>query len=191
MDVIGMPQARPVELSVDSTPAIAALTALQWLEVDNVAGFSAALLRGMSNLQHLAVRRTPLLATAGVGEGAGTGIAALAGLTQLQHLELPQKPDQLAAALTATEVAALTASSQLTCLIIDQGLVHQDLYRHMFPKERQLPALKELRATKGLLNTGWATQAIARCCPNLERLDVGTGACVWLVCWCSKLKKSQ
>lgn len=186
----GMPQARPIQLSIDSTPAIASLTALQWLEVDCAAGFGAALLRDMSSLQHLAVRRTPLLAAApaagGGGDAAGAGLAALAELTQLQHLELPQKPDQLAAALTAGDVAALTASSQLTCLIIDQGLVDEDLYRHMFPNGRQLPALKELRATKGLLSTEWATQAMVRCCPNLERLDVGTGARVWLVCACSK-----
>jgi hypothetical protein len=127
--------ASQIILALDRTPAIAALTALQWLDVGGVAGFSAELLRGMSSLQHLAVRHTPLLA-ATAGEGAGLGLAALAGLTQLQHLELPQKPDQLAAALTAADVAALAASSQLTCLIMDGGLVDEDRYRHMFPQVR-------------------------------------------------------
>jgi hypothetical protein len=103
------------------------------------------------------------------------GLGVLAGLPLL-HLELSQTRGQLAAIPTANEVAALTASSQLTCLVIDQGLVTQ--YPQLFPRGRRLPYLKELRATMGLLGVGHEECAytVVRCCPSLERLDVGTGA---------------
>jgi hypothetical protein len=36
----------------------------------------------------------------------------------------------------------------------------------------QLPELKELRATMGLLGSGVDALAMVKCCPNLERLDL-------------------
>jgi hypothetical protein len=143
----------------------------------------------MSCLQHLAVCGTPLLAEA-EGEEAGSdddsdqeeegrelGLKVLSGLTQLQHLELPQTRKQLAADPTTADVAALTASSHLTSLIIDQGLVRHHQYCHMFPEGRQLAKLRELRATMGLVGTEANVLKLVRCCPNLERLDAAEGAC--------------
>jgi hypothetical protein len=124
-------------------------------------------------------------------EPRGVGLAVLRGMTQLQHLELPQTPAQLAAALTADEVAALTASSHLTSLIISQGLVQQWQYHRMFCTERRLasgrsktlylPHLKELRATMGLLSTAEVASTLVRRCPNLEQLNLKTGEQDWFV----------
>jgi hypothetical protein len=181
----------PVELSVASTPAVAAPTGLRWLEVDRAGGFSAALLRDMSSLQYLAVRGTSLLAEVEREEGESDneeddthmlGLTVLSSLTQLQHLELPQTPDHLTVELTEADVAALTASIQLTCLIIDGGLVPQEQYCYMWPAEEvgvqiKLPELKELRATMGMLGIADDAAAMVGCCPKLERLDLGTGVC--------------
>jgi hypothetical protein len=57
-----------VMLDLDSTPALAGLTALCWLEVNRTAGFSAAVLRKMHGLQSLAVRDTDLLEAAELDE---------------------------------------------------------------------------------------------------------------------------
>jgi hypothetical protein len=104
----------------------------------------------------------------------------------MQHLELPQTHDQVAAVPTAADVAALTASSQLACLIIDGGLVGHEMYCHLFETRRhrrrqpqksscQLPLLQVLRATMGLLAEGSDVEAMVECCPNMRRLDVGRG----------------
>jgi hypothetical protein len=53
------PPASIVTLALGTTPALAALTALRWLHVEGVTGFSAALLRDMSSLQHLVCRGLP------------------------------------------------------------------------------------------------------------------------------------
>jgi hypothetical protein len=178
-------------LAVETTPAIATLTALRWLAVDGVSGFSAALLRDMSSLQHLALGHdTALLADAPAeGQAGGLSLSVLSGLTQLQHLELPQTCDELEADPTAADIEALTASSQLTCLIIDGGLVKQGQYRQLCSMTRQLPRgrrrtenrrlphLKELQATMGLLARARDVSAFVQCCPNLERLDLGYGEC--------------
>jgi hypothetical protein len=107
----------------------------------------------------------------------GLNLSVLSGLTQLQHLELPQTRKQLAAAPTAEDVAALTASSQLTCLIIDQGLVRQEQYCHMWPEGRRLPKLKEIRATMGLFGTKVDMIRLVDCCPGLNKVDASEGAC--------------
>ena len=164
-----------VTLAPNSTPAVAQLTALQWLEVNCAAGFSTAVLRSMSSLRHLDVQHTPLLAAAGDGDNGDIDLAVLNGLTQLQHLELPIEPlaDEAAVGPEA-DVAALTASSQLTYLNIERLVAHQH-YRKMFAEGRQLPKLKELHATMGVLGTADNAQALVRCCPNLERLEVSAG----------------
>jgi hypothetical protein len=98
-----------VTLAPDSTPAVAQLTALQWLEVDRADGFSTAVLRSMSSLQHLAVRHTPLLSAQGVVDDDvwGVDLAPFSVLTQLQHLELPVgTTTEYAAADAETDVAA-------------------------------------------------------------------------------------
>jgi hypothetical protein len=163
----------------DSTPAVAQLTALKWLEVAEAAGFSTAVLGSMSSLQHLAVQRTPLLTPPPAGDvededTRGVDLAPLSGLTQLQHLELPTDDTEQAAADTRTNAAALTASRRLTCLIIE-GLVEQQHYNKMFRKGRRLPQLKRLRATMGVLGTAKDAEALVRCCPNLEHVDLSTG----------------
>jgi hypothetical protein len=96
------------------------------------------------------------------------------GLTKLQHLELPVYGAEQAAVGPAGYVADLTTSSQLTCLNIE-GLLAQQHYRRIFPDGRQLPRLRKLQATMGLLGTTVDVVAMVRCCPNLEQLDVGTG----------------
>jgi hypothetical protein len=177
-----------VTLAPDSTPAVAQLTALRWLQVTEAAGFSTAVLCSMSSLQHLAVQYSPLLssATAGGdddGEARGVDLTVFSALTQLQHLELLVGDTEHAAADTETNAAGLTASRQLTCLIIE-GLVEQQHYRKMIRKGRQLPQLKKLRATMGVLGTRRDAEALVGCCPNLEHVDLSTGEHTLFVIGC-------
>ena len=186
-----------ITLAPGSTPAVAQLTALQWLEVTYAAGFSTAVLRSMSSLQHLAVRSASLLPAAtgdddnqdseesDEEEAREVDLSVLRGLTQLQHLELPVGGAEHAAADPEADVAALTASSQLTCLDI-AGLVEQQHYCSIFPEGRRLPELRELRATMGLLGSSGDAEALTQCCPNLERLEVDTGRCVYT--WCCMVR---
>jgi hypothetical protein len=185
-----------VTLAPDSTPAVAQLTALRWLQVTEAAGFSTAVLCSMSSLQHLAVQYSPLLssATAGGdddGEARGVDLTVFSALTQLQHLELLVGDTEHAAADTETNAAGLTASRQLTCLIIE-GLVAQQHYQSinqcytckMIRKGRQLPQLKKLRATMGVLGTRRDAEALVGCCPNLEHVDLSTGEHTLFVIGC-------
>jgi hypothetical protein len=51
-------------------------------------------------------------------------------------------------------------------------VVQQQHYCEIFRHGLQLPELKELRATMGLLGSGVDALAMVKCCPNLERLDL-------------------
>ena len=234
-------QGNAAEVLGENSSVLAALTGLRWLEVDGVGVFSAAVLRGMTSLQHLTVRGALLRAAAaaagevgqqqqqlqqeegqgqgdeeqgaaaassaswvdswnnefffgyqtneldgegaeeeeevqqgGGDEGSGVGLTVLNRLKQLQHLELcllypqPNLPSK-------ADVAALTASSQLTCLMMDGELVKQRHYRHMFFQGRRLRELKGLQATMSLVGDGRNAAAVVRCCPYLEWIDVTTG----------------
>jgi hypothetical protein len=116
-------------------------------------------------------------------QGPGVGLTVFNRLKQLQHLELSVTVwPTMALCPTRADMAALTASSQLTCLILGDMLVRHHHYLHMFPKGRLLPQLKGLQATMSLLGTVKDAAAVVRCCPKLEWIDVSTG--VWLV-WTS------
>jgi hypothetical protein len=153
-----------VTLTPHSTPAAAQLTALQWLEVRCAAGLSTAVLRRMRGLQHLKVENTPLLSSAAEGyeDNGRVDLAALNGLTQLQHLEVRMEFADEAAIGPEADVTALTASSQLTYLNIARIVAHQH-YSKMFAEGRQLPKLKELRATMSILATVEDARALVRC----------------------------
>jgi hypothetical protein len=154
---------QPIRVSLNNTPGITQLTALQWLEVSGVE-FDMALLASLQSLHHLAI--TVALAPVGVQ---GAGLTVLSSLTVLQHLQLTPHivPDQP----TPADIAALTASSQLTYLDIGSGIARGQ-YSHMFPAGRQLPHLRGLRATMGLLAGYQDTTSLGRCCPNLQHLEL-------------------
>jgi hypothetical protein len=179
-----------VRVAPDSTPGVAQLTALQWLEVTQSHGVDIAVVRSMSSLQQLVVGWTllPLPAWArGAEEEEGdpwlVDLAPLSGLTQLQSLHLPVVSESEPGYGAGTNAAALTASSQLTSLSIG-ALLQQQQYRHMFPEGRRLPKLKELWATMALLGTAKDAEALVKCCPNLEHLDVSKGVFAWSVMLC-------
>jgi hypothetical protein len=174
-----------VMLAPGSTPAVAQLTALRRLKVNHLSyGLSTAVLSSLSSLQHLAVACSLLPSAPSAGDlndgDRDLDLAPLSGLTQLHSLSLPVHFVDEAAYGAGTNAAALTASSQLTCLNM-RGLVEQQQYSHMFPAGRQLPRLKELWATMGLLGTAKDASALAKCCPNLEHLDVSKGVFAWSV----------
>ena len=155
--------AAQLSLSPSSTPGLMQLTALQELEVSKVGRFDADLLSSMPRLQRLVLRHLQL-----ADEDAG--LSVLNQLTCLQHLaiSLPHAAIE--------QAPALTASSQLTFLDISNNLVLQPGYEHMFPAGRQLPQLRELRATMALLGSCPVVDEFVRCCPALEVLHLGSAA---------------
>lgn len=112
--------------SPSTMPALTQLTALQELRVACIATFDVALVDSLTALRHLHVYNCSL--------GPTVGLTALSSLTQLQHLYLPDPSHGAPAASAAAEIAALTASSQLTSLGIDNDLVTQQQYIHLFPE---------------------------------------------------------
>lgn len=170
-----------LDLGPVTTPGLTQITALQWLEIQGLARFDAALLGSMPSLRHL-ILDTHNLAPAAAG---GLSLSALSALTKLQHLQLPLRIEHLEAQPTPADVAALTTSSQLTYLDIGQGLVAQCQYVHMLPEGRQLPQLHTLRATMGLLASTRDVETLAVCCAQLKVLDLSTGE-QWITLWHSE-----
>lgn len=102
----------------------------------------------------------------------------LSSLATLQHLYLygtmtgpPRSP---APKLTAADIAALTASSQLSYLYISDQVARPEHYKHLLPAARQLRGHKELYATMDLAADPQVTVRLPHCCPNLQVLDLTT-----------------
>lgn len=162
------PLAQPLLLSADNTPGLTQPTTLQWLDVSDVV-FDLALLASLQSLRHVAIEGALAAAPVGVQ---GVGLAVLSSLTALEHLKLT--PHTLPNQPTSADIAALTASSQLTYLDIGSGIARGH-YSHMFPAGRQLQQLRGLRATMGIMARTQDTITLARCCPNLQQLELSQG----------------
>jgi hypothetical protein len=98
-------------------------------------------------------------------EGPGT-LSALTALTQLTYLSLPYIALQVTP--SDPDVAAVTASSQLVELIINDTYLTADTCKHLFPAGRQLLQLTQLCASLDLVHDGREAARVAACCPNLE-----------------------
>lgn len=159
-------------LDPSTAPRLTQLTTLQRLQVEYVT-LHLALLAALPQLQYLDVSNARLEATQD-----GKGLVVLSGLTNLQHLPVDVPAFHAPGPLTATDVAALTASSKLTYLSVSDGLVSQDQYSHLFPKPAAaprwpyLPSLRELHATMGIMADFYAAEQLTQCCRNLEVLSL-------------------
>lgn len=167
-----------LQLSPSSSPGLTQLTAMQWLQVKAVQ-FDLAVLSSMQRLQHLAldVERLQLPADQ-------PRLAALASLTALQHLALCVN-DALGLS-TREDINAMTASSHLTHLEISGGVVAGRQYNRLFDAGRQLPHLRSLHASMGLVSTPFDIGALVDCCANLEALKLTPAAADdldWLEHW--------
>lgn len=142
-----------------------------------------AVLCSIPQLRHLQLRSCKLLPER--GQGVTAFLRALPVLTQLQHLDLAstrfdavQRPiyQQLEGSAQPPryeQFSALTASSQLTALVIPCCGLLQEAVQHMFPAGRQLPQLRrlELRHNAYSVN-GPELLRIFSSCPQLELLDI-------------------
>lgn len=162
-----IPVSQRLRVSPGSTPGLTQLTALQTLWVEKVHSFDAQLLGSMPKLQTVVVMDCSLA-------GGGTGLSALQALACLQHLDLHSAEVEGQGNMTAADVAALTASNQLTYLDLGRVLAAGD-YKHMFPEGCVRPQLRALTATMQLLSDHEAVRALVRCCPQLEDIDLSDG----------------
>jgi hypothetical protein len=158
---------------------------LKELSLDLTADFQLEVLEHMTSLTHVS-------ADGFWPEELAALLGALPLLTQLRHLHLQEFSAGSAGELPpAASYVALTASSQLTVLLLSCGM-HHDAARHMFAAGRQLPHLQRLEigdreldhyspltgfdndaflATSLALRPGVAAQLVA-CCPNLRSLSL-------------------
>jgi hypothetical protein len=107
-------------------------------------------------------------------------LAVLRDMRQLQHLAVYNYLDALLEAADPRACAALTASSQLTCLQISDEEIQPlpaTALRHMFPAGKQLPRLQLLEiCSEGSEDAGLITAAelssLVDACPGLTCLDL-------------------
>jgi Leucine-rich repeat (LRR) protein len=112
------------------------LSALQTLCLEAVEGFQPAVLTLMPQLQHFT------FATHHRVLDAAALLAALPQLLQLQHIEVAYRLGVQHAA--ASSFAALTASSHVTALTLQDCILPADAAQHMFPAGVQLQQLLQL-----------------------------------------------
>jgi len=105
--------------------------------------------------------------------GFNTPLLVFANMPGLQHLELRSGYRQPVA--TAAEVAALSASSNLTYLSLssgEYGALPQAAYDSWFPAGCQCPYLQHVDVGVGLLGNTAAVQRMASACPGLKELEL-------------------
>lgn len=93
-----------------------------------------------------------------------------AGSPSCKHLALPDAEEASSELLiaSAADVAALTASSQLTHLSLEPGLLRAAEYAQLFPTGRKLPHLVDLSVGMALLSSCEAMRRMAAACDALE-----------------------
>ena len=159
-----------VELTAAMLAAACALTCLMLYGVF----FEADALAGKTSLQHLHLERC------GIKGGATQLLPQLQHLQQVTHLELE---DSLTTAVggnpPALAYAALTASSKLEHLSINEYRLPAGLWQLLFPAGRLLAHLHSLSISSvgqpGLWSSYGAApegSGIALCCPGLQSLDM-------------------
>lgn len=155
----------PIQLSASTTPGLCQLTALRHLDAAGTR-FSVQLLAHMTDLQELKLQHAQV-------EGPGS-LSVLTGLTDLKHLALPESERLQAVLVSQADSAAITASSQLTYLDINTSLDSSDECLNAFQGSKQLPHLVELRISLLGLCDERTAALVAKCCPNLQRLWLGS-----------------
>jgi len=172
-----------VRLSPSTTPGLSRLTALQQVTLQGVR-LDPTILQDCTQLQRLRLQYLAVISAGGVA-----ALHSLLGcLQQLQSLQLASleydQPVAAAAAAAAAAYTSLTASSLLQKLHLTVEELPAGVWPHVFPPDRQLPALRELDMRWGGFiedETGPPPAAtpgtddlssIIRCCPGLCRLDI-------------------
>jgi len=132
-------QQRRVCLSPSTTPRLNRLTALRQVTLENVS-LDPTILQDCTQLHVLKLLRVPIIAAGGAAARAAALHSLFDRLQHLQSLELHQLHRPAAAAA----YTSLTASSALQALHLTVDDMPAGVWPHVFPPDRQLPALQEL-----------------------------------------------
>jgi hypothetical protein len=161
-----------VKLTAAMLAAACALTCLMLYGVS----FEPDALAGKALLQHLHLERCSIKGSA------AQLLPQLQHLQQLTHLELEDSLAQAVPAVNggnpiAAAYAALTASSKLQHLSINEYRLPAGLWQLLFPAGRLLPHLQSLSISSvGQPDGSYAVapegSGIALCCPGLQSLDM-------------------
>jgi len=106
-------------------------------------------------------------------DGFTTPLLVFANMPSLQYLHL--RSDWQTPVATAAEVAALSASSNLTYLSLGDGeyyVLPPAAYDSWFPPGRQCPYLQHVDMGVGVLGNTAAVQRMASACPGLKELEL-------------------
>lgn len=162
-----------LRLGLNSAAAVQRLTGLQHMKLHNVPAVHPELLAALTGLQQLEVTSSVL--AAGPREA---GWSVLGHLTNLQRLNLWRTTSgtdpHTAPQLTAADVAALTASSQLSYLNLSSRMVQGDHLTQLLPEGKQLHGLQELYIAVDLL-ADFSVPLETRF-PNLHVLELSQAA---------------
>jgi len=170
-----------VLVSPSTTPGISRLTALTTLSLER-GQLDPVCLQDCTQLQELVLTAVTIISADGAAGAAGA--AALHNLVgRLQQLQSLQLFDlQYDWRVAAAAYSILTASSQLQKLVLYVRDLPSGVWRHVFPPDRQLPALQEFvvrfnrwTATGPPPPAALGTDDISclvSCCPGLRNVDV-------------------
>jgi len=160
-------------LSPSTTPGLSRLTALRKVHLEHV-DLEPSILQDCTQLQGLELHHLAIISAG----GAAALHCLLGRLQQLQSLQLIELEYDWPVAAAA--YTSLTASSNLTTLALTVDNLPPGIWPHVFPSDRQLPALQEFRwydedvpqppppAAPGTDDIS----RLARCCPGLHTISV-------------------
>jgi len=164
-----------VPLSPSTTPGWSRLTALRKVSIQR-ASFDPSILQDCTQLQGL-----ELQSVAVISAGGAAALHSLVGRQQqLQSLQLAELEYDWP--VTAAAYSSLTASSNLHTLKMAIDNLPPGIWPHVFPSDRQLPALRELAlrwqdvdaaqpSPPAVLTTD-DISCLASCCPGLHRIII-------------------
>jgi len=170
-----------VLLSPSTTPGISRLTALTALSMER-GQLDPVCLQDCTQLQELVLTAVTITSAAGAdGAAQQAALHNLVGrLQQLQSLRLCEL--QYDWHVAAAAYSSLTTSSKLQRLFLTVGDLPPGIWRHVFPPDRQLPALQEFVVR---FNSWIATEppppaalttddisCLVSCCPGLRNVDI-------------------
>jgi len=167
-----------VLLSPSTIPGISRLTALTTLSLEDVQ-LDLVCLQDCTQLQELVLTAVTIISADGAA-GAAALHTLVGRLGQLQSLQLCDLQYDWHIATAA--YSSLTASSKLQKLILIVADLPPGVWRHVFPPDRQLPALQGF----ALHCTSWITEespppaalgtddisCLISCCPGLRDVDI-------------------
>jgi hypothetical protein len=125
-------------------PGFSALSQLKHLEVSDSKELNPAVLRAMTNLQHLAITDTPLHPRSISPSAAVQAAMLLSLLPTMQQLTCLHLTDCLSWPQAPQAYAALTAPPKLARLILRSCQLPSGACQHMFALQNQLPQLSQL-----------------------------------------------